>query len=107
MLSGVRLVKVNRGALTADQLEREIFRTEHGRGNSATERASKFEFCHRGTVLLKEISEMSASLQARIVSALQRQKILKRTDGTLDVRVVATNTCYEAARSLSGLAVEN
>jgi two-component system, NtrC family, response regulator AtoC len=91
--SGLRLVKVNCGALTAEQLEHEIFGTEHGNGTA--ERSNRFEFCHRGTVLLKEISEMPASLQARMVSALQRQKIVKRGDGNLDVRVLATNTSYE------------
>jgi two-component system response regulator AtoC len=93
--SGSRLVKVSCSALAGEQLEQEIFGRELGVANRAdVPRPGKFEFSHRGTLLLKQISEMPASLQARMVGALQRQQIVKRGSEkvNLDVRILATNT---------------
>lgn len=90
-----RFAQVSCSALTGDQLEKEIFGTEHGVVNGATTyRPGKLEFCYRGTLLLKEVSEMPASLQVRMLRALQQQRIVRhRSEKTvLDVRFLATNT---------------
>jgi DNA-binding NtrC family response regulator len=91
--SGSRFAQLSCSALTGDQLEKEIFGTENGVG-ATTYRPGKFEFCHRGTLLLKEVSEMPASLQIRMLRALQQQRIVRHGSETtaLDVRVLATNT---------------
>jgi two-component system, NtrC family, response regulator AtoC len=93
--SGSRFAQVSCSALTGDQLGKEIFGTENGVVNGATiYRPGKLEFCHRGTLLLKEVSEMPASLQVRMLRALQQQRIVRHGSEktVLDVRFLATNT---------------
>jgi two-component system, NtrC family, response regulator AtoC len=92
--SGMRWMKVSCDALSSDQLEAELF------GHSAEEvnsvgyhRPGKFELCHRGTLVLEEITEMSPSLQAKVVAALQRPRVVKRGNDKLDldVRILGTS----------------
>jgi DNA-binding NtrC family response regulator len=92
--SGMRFLKVSCDALTSDQLESELFGYSADEVNSGGyHRPGKFELCHRGTLVLEEISEMSLSLQAKVVAALQRPRVVKRNNdkADLDVRILGTS----------------
>ncbi|HEX5068782.1 MAG TPA: sigma-54 dependent transcriptional regulator [Vicinamibacterales bacterium] len=94
-------VKVNCAALPADLLESELFGHEKGSftGAGAT-RIGKFEFAQHGTILLDEISELPAALQAKLLHVLQDDQITKLGSNRaidVDVRVIAaTNQNLEA-----------
>jgi two-component system response regulator AtoC len=86
-------VKVNCAALPADLLESEMFGHERGAftGAEAT-RIGKFEYAHEGTILLDEIGEMPAALQAKLLHVLQDNAVTKVGSNRLvpvDVRVIA------------------
>lgn len=92
--SSSRFAKVSCGALASDQLEQEIFGSDSTASNGDLgHRPGKLDFCHRGTFLLEDVSEMPANLQARMVNLLQRPGIVRRGNDKveLDVRVLATN----------------
>jgi len=101
--SGMRFLKVSCDALTSDQLESELFGYSADEVNSGGyHRPGKFELCHRGTLVLEEISEMSPSLQAKVVTALQRPRVVKRSNekADLDVRILGTSkTDLDAAQA--------
>lgn len=66
------MVKVNCAALPADLLESELFGYEPGAFTGANKsKPGKFELAHKGTILLDEIGEMSAALQAKLLHVLQ------------------------------------
>jgi len=66
------IVKVNARALPADLLESELFGYEAGAFTGANKsKPGKFEMAHKGTILLDEIGEMSAALQAKLLHVLQ------------------------------------
>ena len=86
-------VKVNCAALPADLLESELFGHERGAftGAQAT-RAGKFEYANEGTIMLDEIGEMPASLQAKLLHVLQDNEFTKLGSNrpvTVDVRIIA------------------
>ncbi len=86
-------VKVNCAALPADLLESELFGHERGAftGAAAT-RIGKFEFADTGTIMLDEIGEMPAGLQAKILHVLQDRQFTKLGSNRpvdVDVRVIA------------------
>lgn len=93
-------VKVNCAALPADLLESELFGHERGAftGAQAT-RVGKFEYANEGTILLDEIGEMPASLQAKLLHVLQDSVFAKLGSNrpvSIDVRVIAaTNRAIE------------
>src|SRR5205814_4267480 len=61
-------IKVNCAALPHELLESELFGYEKGAfTGAATDKPGKFELAHRGTLLLDEIGEMSALLQAKLL----------------------------------------
>ncbi|MEZ5421214.1 MAG: sigma-54 dependent transcriptional regulator [Vicinamibacterales bacterium] len=102
--SGRRLrpyVKVNCAALPADLLESELFGHERGAftGAGAT-RVGRFEFAHQGTLMLDEIGEMPAGLQAKILHALQDRSFTRLGSNRaidVDVRIIsATNRDLES-----------
>jgi transcriptional regulator with GAF, ATPase, and Fis domain len=75
-------------------MESEFFGHEKGSFTGATEqRDGRFELANGGTILLDEISEISLSLQAKLLRVLQ-EKEFERVGGNktikVDVRVVAT-----------------
>ena len=86
-------VKVNCAALPAELLESELFGHERGAftGAQAT-RIGKFEYANEGTIMLDEIGEMPASLQAKILHVLQDREFTKLGSNRtvqVDVRVIA------------------
>ena len=93
--SGSRFARVSCSRLASDQLEQELFgiKTEDGSG-IVPRRLGELEFCGRGTLLLEDISEMRASLQARVVSAVHPQRIVKFGGVKInrEARVLATST---------------
>lgn len=87
-------VAVNCAAIPDALLESELFGYERGAFTGAiTRRVGKFEAADSGTLLLDEISEMSTTLQAKLLRALQ-ERTIDRIGGSrpveIDIRVVAT-----------------
>lgn len=89
-------VEVNCAAIPSDLLESELFGHEKGAFTGAvSQRKGKFEMADGGTLFLDEIGDMSLDAQAKVLRALQENKIM-RVGGSkqipVDVRVVsATN----------------
>ena len=96
------LVCLNCAALAPTLLESELFGHEKGAFTGATERKiGKFEAAHDGTLLLDEIGEMPAELQAKFLRILEGQPF-ERLGGNkpiqTNVRVIAaTNRDLEEA----------
>ncbi len=66
------MLKVNCAALPADLLESELFGYEAAAFTGAAKsKPGKFELAHKGTILLDEIGEMNAALQAKLLHVLQ------------------------------------
>lgn len=87
------LVEVNCAAIPSELIESELFGHEKGSFTSAIkQRIGKFEQAEGGTIFLDEIGDMSQSAQAKVLRALQENKIC-RVGGdkeiTVNVRVVA------------------
>jgi DNA-binding NtrC family response regulator len=87
------LVEVNCAAIPSELIESELFGHEKGSFTSAIkQRLGKFELAEGGTLFLDEIGDMSLSAQAKVVRALQENKIT-RVGGdkeiTVHVRVIA------------------
>jgi DNA-binding NtrC family response regulator len=88
------LIKVNCAAIPENLIESEFFGHEKGAFTGAlTKREGRFELAHGGTILLDEISEISPSVQAKLLRVLQERE-LERVGGNrtikVDVRVIAT-----------------
>ncbi|WP_069131282.1 sigma-54-dependent transcriptional regulator [Rhodohalobacter halophilus] len=95
-------VDVNCAAIPADLLESELFGHEKGAFTGAvSQRIGKFEQADGGTLFLDEIGDMSPDAQAKVLRALQENKIT-RVGGSenieVDVRVIsATNKDLQQA----------
>lgn len=90
---GGPLIEVNCAAIPSELIESELFGHEKGSFTSAIkQRLGKFELAEGGTLFLDEIGDMSLSAQAKVLRALQENKIT-RVGGdkeiTVNVRVVA------------------
>jgi DNA-binding NtrC family response regulator len=87
-------VAVNCAAIPEGLLESELFGHEKGAFTGAVNRQTgKFEWAHRGTILLDEISEMPLTLQAKLLRVLQEHEIERvggRKPVPVDIRVIAT-----------------
>jgi DNA-binding NtrC family response regulator len=87
-------VAVNCAAIPEGLLESELFGHEKGAFTGAvTKQVGKFEWAHRGTILLDEISEMPLPLQAKLLRVLQEHEIERvggRKPVPVDIRVIAT-----------------
>jgi transcriptional regulator with PAS, ATPase and Fis domain len=87
-------IKVNCAAIPENLIESEFFGHEKGAFTGAlTKREGRFELAHGGTILLDEISEISSTVQAKLLRILQERE-LERVGGNrtikVDVRVIAT-----------------
>jgi len=87
------IVEVNCAAIPSELIESELFGHEKGAFTSAVkQRIGKFEQANGGTIFLDEIGDMSLSAQAKVLRALQENKIT-RVGGdkeiSVDVRVIA------------------
>lgn len=86
-------VEVNCAAIPSELIESELFGHVKGAFTSAVkDRAGKFETANKGTIFLDEIGDMSLSAQAKVLRALQENKISRvgsDKDIKVDVRVVA------------------
>ena len=89
-------VEVNCAAIPSELIESELFGHEKGSFTSAIkQKKGKFELANGGTLFLDEIGDMSLNAQAKVLRALQEQKITRvggDTDINIDVRgIAATN----------------
>src|SRR5438094_3577062 len=87
------LVEVNCSALPETLAESELFGHERGAFTDArTARMGLFEAANGGTLFLDELPSLSASLQAKVLTAIEDRKI-RRLGGTrelaVDVRIIA------------------
>lgn len=88
-------ISVNCAAIPENLLESELFGHEKGSFTGAvSRRVGKFEEADGGTLLLDEISEMDAKLQAKLLRAIQEREI-DRVGGSkpvkVDLRILATS----------------
>ena len=88
-------ISVNCAAIPENLLESELFGHEKGSFTGAmARRIGKFEEADGGTLLLDEISEMDARLQAKLLRAIQEREI-DRVGGSkpikVDIRILATS----------------
>jgi DNA-binding NtrC family response regulator len=88
-------ISVNCAAIPENLLESELFGHEKGAFTGAVaRRIGKFEEANGGTLLLDEISEMDARLQAKLLRAIQEREI-DRVGGAkpvkVDIRILATS----------------
>ncbi len=85
--SKLPLVEVNCAAIPAELIESELFGHEKGAFTSAIkQRKGKFELADGGTLFLDEIGDMSLSAQAKVLRALQENKIA-RVGGDKEIKV--------------------
>jgi two-component system, response regulator FlrC len=99
-------ISVNCAAIPENLLESELFGHEKGAFTGAVaRRIGKFEEADGGTLLLDEISEMDARLQAKLLRALQEREI-DRVGGSkpvkVNIRILATSNRDLAAAVRSG-----
>ncbi|WP_053971562.1 sigma-54 dependent transcriptional regulator [Mangrovimonas sp. ST2L15] len=87
------MVEVNCAAIPGELIESELFGHVKGSFTGANkDRAGKFEAANGGTIFLDEIGDMSLSAQAKVLRALQENKIQRvgsDKDIKVNVRVVA------------------
>jgi two-component system, response regulator FlrC len=93
--SRASFISVNCAAIPENLLESELFGHEKGAFTGAVaRRIGKFEEASGGTLLLDEISEMDARLQAKLLRAIQ-ERVIDRVGGTrpvpVDIRIIATS----------------
>ncbi|MFT4602963.1 MAG: two-component system nitrogen regulation response regulator NtrX [Arenicella sp.] len=80
-------VEVNCAAIPSELIESELFGHEKGAFTSAIkQKKGKFELASEGTLFLDEIGDMSASAQAKVLRALQENRIT-RVGGEKDIKV--------------------
>ena len=88
-------ISVNCAAIPENLLESELFGHEKGAFTGAiARRVGKFEEADGGTLLLDEISEMDARLQAKLLRAVQEREIDRVGGGKpvkVDIRIIATS----------------
>jgi len=87
------MIEVNCAAIPSELIESELFGHVKGSFTGANkDRAGKFEAANKGTIFLDEIGDMSLSAQAKVLRALQENKISRvgsDKDIKVDVRVIA------------------
>ena len=93
---GKKMLPVDMGAITETLFESELFGHVKGAFTDAkTDRPGKFELADGSTIFLDEIGNLSYSLQAKLLTALQRRSIVRVGGSTqipIDIRLIcATN----------------
>mgnify|MGYP000745952565 FL=1 len=87
------MIEVNCAAIPSELIESELFGHVKGSFTGANkDRAGKFEAANGGTIFLDEIGDMSLSAQAKVLRALQENRISRvgsDKDIKVNVRVVA------------------
>jgi two-component system response regulator AtoC len=93
--SGFTFAKVNCAALPSDLLEVELFGYDR-KGNGLSQlKSGKLELCDKGTILLDEVTEMSLSLQRKLVELMQTKRFSRPGSGTsvsVNVRILTAST---------------
>lgn len=91
--AGAPFVEVNCAAIPSELIESELFGHERGAFTSAVkQRKGKFEQADGGTLFMDEIGDMSLAAQAKVLRALQENRISRvgsDRDIDVDVRVIA------------------
>ena len=86
-------IEVNCAAIPSELIESELFGHLKGSFTSAVkDRQGKFEAANNGTLFLDEIGDMSLAAQAKVLRALEENKIQRvgsQKDISVDVRVIA------------------
>ena len=87
------LIEVNCAAIPSELIESELFGHLKGAFTSAVkDRKGKFEAATQGTLFLDEIGDLSLSAQAKVLRALQENKVQRvgsDEDISVDVRILA------------------
>ncbi|WKK64701.1 sigma-54-dependent transcriptional regulator [Lutimonas zeaxanthinifaciens] len=87
------MIEVNCAAIPSELIESELFGHVKGSFTGANkDRAGKFEAANGGTIFLDEVGDMSLSAQAKVLRALQENKVSRvgsDKDIKVDVRVIA------------------
>ena len=91
--SGESLVEVNCAAIPSELIESELFGHMKGAFTSAIkDRPGKFEIANGGTLFLDEVADMSLAAQAKVLRALQENRINRvgsEKEIKVNVRVIA------------------
>ena len=86
-------IEVNCAAIPSELIESELFGHMKGAFTSAIkDRKGKFELANNGTLFLDEVADMSLAAQAKVLRALEEDKIQRvggNKDIAVDVRVIA------------------
>ena len=86
-------IEVNCAAIPSELIESQLFGHEKGSFTSAIkQKKGDFELAHLGTLFLDEIGDMSLSAQAKVLRALQENKITRvggEKEIQVDVRIIA------------------
>ena len=89
----IPMIEVNCAAIPSELIESELFGHEKGSFTSAHKlKKGKFELADQGTLFLDEIGDMSLSAQAKVLRALQENKITRvggEKEININVRVIA------------------
>ena len=87
------MLEVNCAAIPSELIESELFGHEKGSFTSAhKQKKGKFELADQGTLFLDEIGDMSLSAQAKVLRALQENKITRvggEKEININVRIIA------------------
>lgn len=90
-----RYVAVNCAAMPEMLAESEFFGHERGAFTGAfQQRLGHFQQAHNGTILLDEISEIPASIQAKLLRVIEEQEVQRIGSSNckkIDVRIIATS----------------
>lgn len=94
--SAAQMLPVDMGAISETLFESELFGHVKGAFTDAkADKPGKFELANEGTLFLDEIGNLSYNLQAKLLTALQRRRIVRvggSTEIPVDVRLIcATN----------------
>ena len=94
---GKKMLPVDMGAITETLFESELFGHVKGAFTDAkTDKPGKFELADGSTIFLDEIGNLSYSLQAKLLTALQRRSIVRVGGSTqipINIRLICATNC--------------